>query len=74
MSTGLALLSLEGRRALVTGAGTGLGRQMALGLAEAGASLTICGRREQPLLDSADLARQFGVDVAVLPADVTDER
>lgn len=73
MSKGLALLSLEGRRALVTGAGTGLGRQMALGLAEAGASLTICGRREQPLLESADLARQFGVDVAVSPADVTDE-
>jgi gluconate 5-dehydrogenase len=46
---------------------------MALGLAEAGASLTICGRREQPLLDSADLARQFGVDVAVSPTDVTDE-
>ncbi len=74
MSTGLALLSLEGRRALVTGAGTGLGRQMALGLAEAGASLTICGRREQPLLESADLAGQFGVEVAVSPADVTDER
>ena len=73
MSTGLALLSLEGRRALITGAGTGLGRQMALGLAEAGASLTICGRREQPLLESADLVRKFGVDVAVSPADVTDE-
>lgn len=73
MSTGLALLSLEGRRALVTGAGTGLGRQMALGLAEAGASLTICGRREQPLLECAELARDFGVDVVVSPADVTDE-
>ena len=73
MPAGLALLSLEGRRALVTGAGTGLGRQMALGLAEAGAALTICGRREQPLLESAELARQFGVEVTVSPADVTDE-
>lgn len=35
----LALLSLAGKRALVTGAGTGLGRQMVLGLAEAGAEL-----------------------------------
>ena len=37
----LKLLSLEGLRALVTGAGTGLGKQMALGLAEAGAGVEV---------------------------------
>lgn len=69
----LSLLSLEGKRALVTGAGTGLGQQMALGLAEAGAGLVICGRRRPPLEDTADQARAFGVDVTVMPADVTKE-
>ena len=35
----LASLSLEGRRALVTGAGTGIGKQIALGFGEAGAEV-----------------------------------
>ena len=73
MPAHLELLSLAGRRALVTGAGTGLGMQMALGLAEAGADLVICGRRRPPLDDCAAQARAFGVDVAVIPADVTVE-
>lgn len=42
MST--SLFSLEGRRALVTGAGRGIGRAIALGLADAGAELTLAGR------------------------------
>ncbi len=69
----LSLLSLEGKCALVTGAGTGLGRQMALGLAEAGSDLVICGRRPAPLEDCAQQARKFGVEVRVVPADVTVE-
>jgi len=70
---GLSLLSLRGKRALVTGAGSGLGRQMALGLAEAGADLVICGRRREPLDETAALARPLGVEVQVTPADVTRE-
>src|SRR5437868_5661977 len=70
---GLSLLSLEGKRALVTGAGTGLGRQMALGLAEAGADLVICGRRREPLEETAGRARALGADVQVITADVTGE-
>lgn len=73
MSAHLQLLSLEGKRALVTGAGTGLGLQMALGLAEAGADLVICGRRREPLEDCAGQARAFGREVTVIPADVTVE-
>jgi NAD(P)-dependent dehydrogenase (short-subunit alcohol dehydrogenase family) len=69
----LQLLSLQGKRALVTGAGTGLGQQMALGLAEAGADLVICGRRRTPLEETASLARAFGGTVDVIPADVTVE-
>lgn len=73
MTKYLKLLSLEGLRALVTGAGTGLGLQMALGLAEAGADLIICGRRPAPLAECAEQARQFGSEVTVIPADVTVE-
>jgi len=73
MTPYLKLLSLEGKRALVTGAGTGLGLQMALGLAEAGADLVICGRRREPLEDCAEQARALGVDVRIITADVTVE-
>jgi len=73
MAKSLKLLSLEGLRALVTGAGAGLGLQMALGLAEAGADLIICGRRPEPLEECARQAREFGVEVTVIPTDVTVE-
>lgn len=69
----LELLNLDGRRALVTGAGTGLGRQIALGYAEAGAELVICGRRRAPLEETAALAGELGADVRVVPTDVSDE-
>jgi NAD(P)-dependent dehydrogenase (short-subunit alcohol dehydrogenase family) len=70
---GLELLSLKGLRALVTGGGSGLGKQMALGLAEAGADLVICGRRREPLEGTAEELRAFGVEAMVLQADVTRE-
>jgi NAD(P)-dependent dehydrogenase (short-subunit alcohol dehydrogenase family) len=41
--------ALAGRHALVTGGGTGIGAAIARGLAGAGATVTICGRRRQPL-------------------------
>jgi gluconate 5-dehydrogenase len=69
----LELLSLAGKRALLTGAGTGLGRQMALALAEAGANLVVCGRRREPIEGCAEEARAFGVEAQALTADVTSE-
>ncbi|MEM7267883.1 MAG: SDR family NAD(P)-dependent oxidoreductase [Pseudomonadota bacterium] len=44
---------LEGKRALVTGGGSGIGAAIACSLAEAGAEVVITGRREQPLKDTA---------------------
>src|SRR5947207_6405524 len=72
-SMGLSLLSLAGKRALVTGAGTGLGRQMALALAEAGAHVVVCGRRREPIERCAAEARTFGIDAQSIAADVTRE-
>ena len=46
---------LDGQVALVTGAGSGLGRETALELARCGARVAICGRREEPLLETAAL-------------------
>ncbi len=40
---------MQGKRILITGGGTGLGRSMGRRLAELGADLVICGRREEPL-------------------------
>lgn len=44
---------LKDEHIVVTGGGTGLGRAMALRFAALGASITICGRREEPLLETA---------------------
>ena len=64
-------LDLSGKHALVTGAGTGLGRQMADALAEAGARVTICGRREEPLKAAAAAMVAAGRDARWIVADVT---
>lgn len=73
MPRGLASLSLEGRRALVTGGGGGLGRQMALGLAEAGAEVVVCGRRPAALDATVALGAAMGASVRAIPADITVE-
>jgi NAD(P)-dependent dehydrogenase (short-subunit alcohol dehydrogenase family) len=64
---------LAGRRALVTGGGANLGRQMATALAHAGAAVTICGRRSQPLDETVAELRDLGLAADAVVADVTDE-
>ena len=48
------VFSLKGRRALVTGGGSGIGKAMAAALAEAGAQVVLAGRSEQRLLEAAE--------------------
>jgi NAD(P)-dependent dehydrogenase (short-subunit alcohol dehydrogenase family) len=66
-------LDLSGKHALVTGGGTGLGRQMAEALAEAGARVTICGRREEPLKSAAAALAAAGREARWAVADVTSD-
>ncbi|OKK08728.1 3-oxoacyl-ACP reductase [Streptomyces sp. CB03234] len=54
--------------AVVTGAGSGIGRSVALALAEDGWALALAGRRAEPLEETAALA---GVDALCVPTDVT---
>jgi NAD(P)-dependent dehydrogenase (short-subunit alcohol dehydrogenase family) len=60
---------IAGKHALVTGGGAGIGRTIALALAEAGVAVTICGRRKE------QLAKVSGENSRILAiaADVTDE-
>jgi NAD(P)-dependent dehydrogenase (short-subunit alcohol dehydrogenase family) len=61
---------LESRSVIITGAGTGLGRATAIGAAEAGAQLTLVGRRAQPLEAVRILCEQAGAEAQVVVADV----
>jgi NAD(P)-dependent dehydrogenase (short-subunit alcohol dehydrogenase family) len=64
---GVAQFSLAGRKALVTGASRGIGRAIALGLANAGASVAISARSEAELRKVADaIAEGGGVAVPIV--------
>ena len=64
--------SLEGRTALVTGAGRGIGQTLALGLAEAGADIVAMSRSAEELEAVANDVRALGRDATTVVCDVTD--
>jgi NAD(P)-dependent dehydrogenase (short-subunit alcohol dehydrogenase family) len=64
---------LAGQVAIVTGASSGLGRELALALAGEGMSLALAARGREPLQAVANDCRGKGAAVEVVPTDVTDD-
>ena len=66
--------SLSGKVALITGASKGLGKAMAVALAEAGASLALVSRDLPKLNETAAAVQAKGAEAEVYQTDVTDEQ
>lgn len=66
------LFDLTGTVAIVTGGSRGLGLEMAQGLGEAGACVTVTARREQWLLPAAQRLEALGIPTLAVAADVAD--
>lgn len=65
-------LRLDGRTALVTGGGRGLGLGMAQALAHQGADIALASRTESELAAAAEMIRAIGRKAVILPTDVGD--
>lgn len=64
-------MQLTNRSIVLTGAGSGIGRSLALQLADQQVRLTLVGRRPDPLQEVATLVQQRGSQAHVVPADLT---
>ena len=58
--------------AIVTGAGTGIGRCVALELLRDGYAVVLAGRRREPLEETAQAGEEFGAPTLIIPTDVGD--
>ena len=63
---------ITGKTALVTGAGSGIGRAAALALQSAGYSVALAGRRAAELRRTAALANPTGGKMLAIPTDVSN--
>ena len=66
------LFDLSGKVAIVTGGGSGIGRQMATALAEAGADVALCARKPERCEEVAKELEQLGVRSFGMRCDVRD--
>ncbi len=71
MNPDLSIFDLSGRRALVTGAGRGIGRAIAVGLARAGADVAVAGRTVPALEETAAEIAGHGRRAAAITLDVS---
>jgi NADP-dependent 3-hydroxy acid dehydrogenase YdfG len=65
-------MSLEGKVAWITGAGSGIGQSAALELARSGAAVIVSGRRASALAETGELVRKSGGRADAVPLDVSD--
>ncbi|MEQ8161971.1 MAG: glucose 1-dehydrogenase, partial [Smithellaceae bacterium] len=65
-------IALSGKVALVTGAGRGIGKAIALALAKAGADVCVTARTESQINQTAEEIRQMGRKALAVPADATN--
>ncbi len=69
-------MNSSGKVAIVTGAGTGIGRQVAIALVQEGYAVALAGRRKEPLEATAEAAKASGtptlINPMILPTDVSD--
>ena len=65
------LMSLDGRVSVVTGGATGIGFQMAMGLAEAGSNIVICSRKLENCEQAVREIAKTGVKALAIACDVT---
>lgn len=65
-------LRLDGRVAIMTGAGRGLGRVMALALAEAGADIVAAARTQAQIEETAEMVRARGRRCLAVPTDIVN--
>src|SRR5947209_8521646 len=69
------MFSLNGKVAIVTGCSSGIGIELARGLAKAGADVVICARRKQELFTNAqEIAEETGRQIIPIVADISKEQ
>lgn len=71
-SSKLEINNLEGKVAIVTGASKGIGKAIAVALADAGAKIVLAARTPQTVEDVAAELRETGANATAVPTDVTD--
>jgi short-subunit dehydrogenase len=62
------------KRIIITGASSGIGKEMAIQLAKQSSRLTLASRSEDKIAEVAHLCQEYGAQVIYVPTDVSDEQ